>query len=100
MLTCNRLRIDPGIGSPAMDYRIENGLVERRTVEPLREGSAAPEKWQQLTPEELTSHVMAETIVARWLGRRMGFRWLIRACNQQSSAANNGTPNRPERIAA
>jgi hypothetical protein len=100
MLTCNRLRIDPGIGSPAIDYRIENDLVERRTVEPIREGSAALEKWQRLTPEELTAHVMADTIVARWLSRRMGFRWLIRACNQQSSAANNGTLDRSDRIAA
>jgi hypothetical protein len=100
VLTCNRLRINPGIGSPAMDYRIENGVVEYRTVELMRENSATPEKWQRLTTEELTSHVMADTIVARWLSRRMGFRWLIRACDQQSSAANDGTLDRSDRIAA
>ena len=27
MLAFNRLRIDPGNGSPAVDYRIENGFV-------------------------------------------------------------------------
>ncbi len=33
MLAFNRLRIDPGKGSPAVDYRIENGFVESRTLE-------------------------------------------------------------------
>jgi hypothetical protein len=33
MLAFNRLRIDPGNGSPAVDYRIENGFVESRTLE-------------------------------------------------------------------
>ena len=33
MLAFNRLRIDPGNGSPAVDYRIENGFVESSTLE-------------------------------------------------------------------
>ena len=31
-LACNRLRIDPSDGSPVVDYRIEDGRVERRTL--------------------------------------------------------------------
>ena len=86
MLLCNHLRIDPGHGSPVVDYRIENGHVESRTLESVAERNAAVEKaWQPLTPEQLSSHVMRDTIVARWLSRRMGILPLIRACHQDCS---------------
>jgi hypothetical protein len=98
-VVCNRFRIDPGIGSPAVDYRIENGLVERRSVKTTRQREATSEKWQRLTSsQEHTSRVMADTIVLRWLGRRIELRWLIRACNQQSSVANDGTLDRSDQI--
>jgi hypothetical protein len=88
MLACNRLRIDPGDGSPVVDYRIENGSVESRTLETAAESSTATAKeWQRLTLEQLSSHVMAETVVAHWLHRRMGVHRLIRACTQHSSSA-------------
>src|SRR5262249_25742868 len=82
MLARNRLRIDPGDGSPAVDYRIENGFVESRTP-------AIEKQWQRLTPEQLTSRVMADTVVLRWLRHRIGVYRLIRACNQDSSSPNN-----------
>lgn len=100
MLTSNKLRIEPDIDSRTVEYRIEDGFVERRTVEPIGERSAAPETWQRLTSEELTFHVMEETILARWLSHRMGFRWLIRACNQQSSAASCESSEPSDQIAA
>ena len=92
MLTFNRLRIDPGKGSPAVDYRIKNGFVESRIVETDAAKGRIPaieRQWQRLTPEELTSRVMADAIVLRWLRHRMGVFRLIRACNQDSSCPSN-----------
>jgi hypothetical protein len=98
MLACNRLRIDPGDGSPVVDYRIENGSVESRTLEAAFEGCTTTEnRWHRLTPDELSSHVMAETVVAQWLHRRMGGRRLIRAC---MPSANNSVQGRLERFVA
>jgi hypothetical protein len=98
MLACTRLRIDPCDGSPVADYRIENDWVESRTLETAAEcGTATDKRWQRLTPEELSSHVMADTALAQWLRGRMGVHRLIRAC---TSSANNGAPERSERIAA
>jgi hypothetical protein len=87
MLVCNRLRIDPCDGTPVIDYRIENGWVESRTLETGTErGTAADQQWHRLTPEELSSHVMADTVVARWLRGRMGIYGLIRACTERIAA--------------
>ena len=92
MLAFNRLRIDPGNGSPAVDYRIENGFVESRTLETdatKRSTLAIEKQWQRLTPEQLTSRLMVDTVLLRWLRHRMGVYRLIRACNQDSSSPNN-----------
>jgi len=91
MLAFNRLRIDPGNGSPAVDYRIENGFVETRTLETdaTKSSLGIEKQWQRLTPEQLTSHVMSDTVLLRWLRHRMGVYRLIRACNQDSSSSNN-----------
>jgi len=98
MLACNRLRIDLCDGSPVVDYRIENGCVESRTLEMAAEGgTTTEERWQRVTPEQLSSHVMADTVVAQWLRRRMGVHRLIRAC---VSSKNNEAQEGSERIAA
>jgi hypothetical protein len=98
MLECNRLRIDPYDGTPVADYRIEDGCVESRTLETAAECDTTTDKrWQRLTPEQLSSHVMANTVVAQWLRRRMGVHRLIRAC---TSSANDGAQSHSERIAA
>jgi hypothetical protein len=97
MLACNRLRIDPCDGSPVADYRIENGCVESRTLETGAECTTPEKRWQRLTPEQLTSHVMANTVLAQWLRRRMGVHTLVRACTE---SANNGVQAHSERIAA
>lgn len=79
---CTRLRIDPGDGSPVVDYQIEDGRVERRTLPPVAQVGATMEgQWERLTPEQLTDHVMANTVVAQWLARRLGIHALIRTCN-------------------
>lgn len=86
MLTCKHLRIDLDDGSPAMDYRIEDGQVESRILDKAPERNDLIEaRWQPLTAEQLTFHVRAHTVVARWLVRRMGIHQLLRACNKDSS---------------
>jgi len=83
MLAFNRLRVDAGNGSPAQDYRIENGHVEMRVVDfDMECGWKSHARWQRLTREQLSSHIMGDTVVARWLQRRMGVHSLIRACAQ------------------
>jgi hypothetical protein len=103
MLAFNRLRIDPGNGSPAVDYRIKEGFVESRTVETHVAKKSTPsieKQWQRLTPEQLTSHVMADTVVLYWLRHRMGVHRLIRACNRDSSSLNNPAQEGSTRTAA
>ena len=103
MLAINRLRIDPGNGSPAVDYRVKKGFVESRTVETDagKKGTPAIEKrWQRLTPGQLTARVMADTVVLHWLCHKMGVYRLIRACNQDSSSPNNPALESSNRTAA
>ena len=85
MLAFNRLRVDPDDGSPAQDYRIENGHVEMRLVDfNMKYAHEGEGRWRRLSREQLSSHVMGNTAVARWLQRRMGPHSLIRACAQPS----------------
>jgi hypothetical protein len=76
-----RLRLESGDGSSAKEYRIEDGNVEVRPVDPKggsprRTGS----DWWRLTPEQLSIHVERNTVVAQWLERRLGWRRLLQAC--------------------
>jgi hypothetical protein len=76
-----RLRLQSGDGSPATEYRIEDGNVEVRTLDPeggsvRRTGSV----WWRLTPEQLSIHVEGNTVVAQWKERRLGWRRLLQAC--------------------
>ena len=76
-----RLRLESVDGSPAKEYRIEDGNVDVRTVEP-NEGSngRSGDVWWRLTPEQLSMHVERNTVVAQWLERRLGWRHLLQAC--------------------
>lgn len=99
MLACNRLRIDSGNGSRVFEYRIENDCVETRDVGSETAANAETE-WQRLTPEQISSHVMANTVLARWLRRRMGISRLLRACGGDLAFGGEG-PESPEgRVAA
>ena len=76
-----RLRLESANDSPAKEYRIEDGNVEVRTLDPegesvRRTGSV----WWRLTPEQLSIHVERNTVVAQWLERRLGWRRLLQAC--------------------
>ena len=101
MLAFDRLRIDPSDGCPAVEYRIADDHVDSRVLDSAAERSSgikAP--WQRLTPEQLRSHVMADSVVARWLSRRMGVHRLIRACNQDSPFADSEAEERRDPTAA
>jgi hypothetical protein len=79
MLACNRLRIDPGKGSPVVEYRIENDHVESCEIA-SETGATVETGWRRLTTEQISSHVVADTVLARWLRARMGLYRLLRAC--------------------
>jgi len=76
-----RLRLEPGNGSPAKEYRIEDRNIEVRTLDP-EGGSPGGTRsiWWRLTPEQLSIHVERNTVVAQWLERRLGWRYLLQAC--------------------
>lgn len=95
MLMCNRLRIDSGRGSPVVEYRIENDGIESRTLN--CEGGIGETAWRRLTSEQISSHVMADTVVARWLRRRMGVYRLLRSCTPEFYDVNSeaGCATRP-----
>ena len=79
-----RLRLESGNGSPAKDYRIEDGNVEVRMLD-REDGSDRSDRctgsiWSRLSPEQLSIHVERNTVVAKWLERRLGWRRLLQAC--------------------
>ena len=85
-MACNKLRIDTNDGSPVVEYRIESGGVERRTTATRTgDGIASEERWEQLTPSQVASHIMANTTVAYWLYRRLDARSFFQLCSQHHS---------------
>jgi hypothetical protein len=72
-----RLLLESGGGSPAKEYRIEDGNVEVKTLDG---GSYRRNVWWRLTPGQLSTHVKRNTLVARWLEHRLGWRRLLLAC--------------------
>ena len=97
MLACNRLRIDSGNGSPIVEFRIEKDRVESRDIS-FEAGGATEAEWRRLTSEEISSHVIAETVLARWLRRRMGLYRLLRACGADPLSQREEGPE--DRLAA
>ena len=92
MLAFNRLRVDPGDGSPVQDYRIENGHVEMRLVDfNMKYAHQGEGRWRRLSREQLSWHVVGDTAVARWLQRRMGLHSLIRVCAQTSCSEDESS---------
>jgi hypothetical protein len=72
------LRLESRDGSPPVEYKIEDGSVAVRRLEP-----AAAERWQRLTSSDLRNHVERHTVVAEWLRRRLGWRRLLRQCVEE-----------------
>jgi len=85
-----RLRLEFGDGSPANEYRVEDGNVEVRTLEP--EGASVRRigtVWRRLTPSQLSDHVEHNTPVAGWLERCLGWRRLLQACVAEESQTSH-----------
>jgi hypothetical protein len=78
-----RLRLEAGDGSATKEYRVDDGRVEVRSWQPHIGYDAAEHSWHQLTPEQLSTHVERNTVVAQWLERRLGWRRLLQACASQ-----------------
>jgi len=77
------LRLEAITGDPMLEYRIENGRIEVRKLQPKYSRDPQPE-WQPMSPEQLRMHVERNTVVAEWLKRRLGWRRLLRACLRDS----------------
>ena len=69
--------VDTTNESAVTQFRINtDGRIETRN---LKCGSAES-TWSEASPALLSSHVMKNTAVARWLERNLGWRRLLRAC--------------------
>lgn len=78
-----RLRLEAADGSATKQYRIDDGKVEVRSLH-SHSGYDPPESsWHRLTPQQLSTHVERNTVVAQWLERRLGWRRLLQACVSQ-----------------
>jgi hypothetical protein len=72
-----QLILQPTQDNPAKAYRIQDGNVEVRS---LNGGSDEGSGWWRLSPQQISTHVERNTVVARWLESRMGWRRLLQAC--------------------
>ncbi len=75
-----RLRLEGRDGSTTKEYRLDRGRIEVRNWNSRAGYDASENSWQELDPEELSNHVERNTVVARWLERRIGWRRLLQAC--------------------
>src|SRR5712692_3533731 len=61
-----RLRLEAADGSATKEYRIDDGKVEVRSLH-SHSGYDPPESsWHRLTPQQLSTHVECNTVVAQW----------------------------------
>jgi hypothetical protein len=66
-----RLRIESVNGSPMNDYRIQEGSVHVRVLEPNGRPYASPLGcWRVLDEEDIQLHHALGTVVSEWLRKR------------------------------
>lgn len=71
-VSINQLRITSRDGSPSNEYRILDGRIEFRALDP--EGNPYPFSrglWKTLDTSELQLHFALNTVVAQWLTERL-----------------------------
>jgi hypothetical protein len=78
-----QLILQPTQGYPAKAYRIQDGNIEVRSLDA---GSDEGSGWWRLSPQQISTHVERNTVVARWLESRMGWRRLLQACVGQDAS--------------
>jgi hypothetical protein len=71
------LRVEPANEGDGEEYRIHNKRIEVRR---LSQPGHVERCWRGLTSEEIASHVHRNSVVARWLELRLGWRCLLQAC--------------------
>jgi len=71
------------IFSTPREYRIRDGKVEARE---LNAGRGKEEDWTEVSSEQLSTHVLRNTVIARWLERNLGWRRLLWACVGEESS--------------
>jgi hypothetical protein len=92
------LRLEAADPAEGKEYRIYDGQIEVRGLQCSIEDDWC---WQRVSPDELTAHVNAGTVVAEWLKRRLGWRRLLRACMaEQDLYMFEGADRSPDRRAA
>lgn len=77
------LRLEAQHGAEIEEYRVHEGRVQVRSLRSpnLRDlDGDADSGWLQLTPQQLSAHVEGNSVVAKWLERRLGWRRLLQAC--------------------
>jgi hypothetical protein len=68
-----RLRIESVNGSPINDYRIRDGCVELRLLDPSgHEYPGYGSRWRMLNANDMQLHHALGTVVSRWLEERLG----------------------------
>lgn len=85
-LTPISLRLEGQNGRVAEEYRIRDGQIEVRQFSGF--GEEGDVDWRSLSPQDLSSHVMRDTVVAQWLKHRLGWKRLLQACVSEDSFWN------------
>ena len=68
-----RLRIESVDGSPINDYRIRDGRIEVRVLDPTGRAHPSPLGcWRLLGEDDIQLHHALGTVVSKWLQQRLG----------------------------
>ncbi len=78
-----RLRLEAREGYAAKEYRIQHGNIEVRTLHIHCRHNPCEDRWQQLTPEQVSAEVERNSAIAQWAERRLGWSHLLQACMGQ-----------------
>ena len=68
----NLLRIPSQNGSPVNEYRIHDGQIEFRSLDPRNSQLSQPaEGWRSLAVDDIQLHFALKTVVSQWLIERL-----------------------------
>ena len=83
------LRLEGPDRSAGQEYRIHDGQIQVRSLQQPEEDDG----WHRVTADQLADHVKRNTVVAQWLGHRLGWRRLLRACAAEQNLYQFGIAN-------
>lgn len=81
------LRLEGTDGSAGEEYRIREGEIEFRPIQP---SAVYDDDWQTLSSNDLADHVQRNTVVAQWLRHRIGWRRLLLKCTDHETLQKFG----------